>query len=280
MVVPTDTQTSEGLGLLWQPSADRLAQSRLYDFMDFLEKRGHGGVDDYHSLHQFSVTQREGFWSALWDYTNIIAQQKGAVVVENPDTFPCQSAPGVRWFPEARMNFAENLLRYRDDRPALISRLENGQRRVVTFKQLYNNVAALAASLRDLGVGPGDRVAGFMPNIIETVEAMLATTSLGAIWSSCSPDFGINGVLDRFGQIQPKVLFGADGYFYNGKVCDSLERLAAIGNAIDSLEKVVVVPVISGQPDCSGISNAVAWQDFLDTTATEMQFAQLPFDHP
>ena len=280
MVVPTDTSTANDSGLLWQPSEDRLAQSRIYDFMGFLETRGLGDFDDYRSLHQFSVTQRESFWSAFWDYANIIAAHKGTVVVENPDTFPCQSVPGVRWFPEARMNFAENLLRYRDDRPALISRLENGQRRVVTFKQLYNNVAALAASLRSQGVGPGDRVAGFMPNIIETVEAMLATTSLGAIWSSCSPDFGINGVLDRFGQIQPKVLVGADGYFYNGKVCDSLERLAAISGAIDSLVKVVVVPVISEQPDCSGISNAVQWQDFLDTSATEVQFAQLPFDHP
>ena len=280
MVVPTDTPTANDLGLLWQPSEDRLAQSRLYDFMGFLKTRGLGDFDDYRSLHQFSVTQRESFWSAFWDYANIIAAHKGTVIAENPDTFPCQSVPGVRWFPEARMNFAENLLRYRDDRPALISRLENGQRRVVTFKQLYSNVAALAASLRNLGVGPGDRVAGFMPNIIETVEAMLATTSLGAIWSSCSPDFGINGVLDRFGQIQPKVLVGADGYFYNGKVCDSLERLAAISSAIDSLVKVVVVPVIAEQPDCSGLSNAVKWQDFLDTSATEVQFTQLPFDHP
>ncbi|MDA9848024.1 acetoacetate--CoA ligase [Luminiphilus sp.] len=279
MARPQETAKADQADLLWTPSESRLTQSRLQDFMGYLETQGQGSYDDYGALHQFSVAQRENFWSALWDYTDIVAEQKGAVVAENSDTFPCQPDAGVRWFPEARLNFAENLLRYRDDRPALISRLENGQRRVVTYEQLHTHVAGLAASLRALGVGPGDRVAGFMPNVIETVEAMLATTSLGAIWSSCSPDFGINGVLDRFGQIQPKVLFAADGYFYNGKVCDSLERMAAISDAIDTLEQVVVIPVVSDQPDCSGLSKAVLWEDFLDPSATEINFAQLPFDH-
>lgn len=280
MARPQETAKADQADLLWTPSESRLTQSRLQDFMGYLETQGQGSYEDYGALHQFSVVKRENFWSALWDYTDIVAEQKGAVVAENSDTFPCQPDAGVRWFPEARLNFAENLLRYRDDRPALISRLENGQRRVVTYEQLHTHVAELAASLRALGVGPGDRVAGFMPNVIETVEAMLATTSLGAIWSSCSPDFGINGVLDRFGQIQPKVLFAADGYFYNGKVCDSLERLAAISDAIDTLEQVVVIPVVSGQPDCSGLSRAVLWEDFLDSSAAEINFAQLPFDHP
>ena len=280
MARPQETAKADQADLLWTPSESRLTQSRLQDFMGYLETQGQGSYEDYGALHQFSVVKRENFWSALWDYTDIVAEQKGAVVAENSDTFPCQPDAGVRWFPEARLNFAENLLRYRDDRPALISRLENGQRRVVTYEQLHTHVAGLAASLRALGVGPGDRVAGFMPNVIETVEAMLATTSLGAIWSSCSPDFGINGVLDRFGQIQPKVLFAADGYFYNGKVCDSLERLAAISDAIDTLEQVVVIPVVSDQPDCSGLSKAVLWEDFLDSSAAEMNFAQLPFDHP
>ena len=280
MARPQETAKADQADLLWTPSESRLTQSRLQDFMGYLETQGQGSYEDYGALHQFSVVKRENFWSALWDYTDIVAEQKGAVVAENSNTFPCQPDAGVRWFPEARLNFAENLLRYRDDRPALISRLENGQRRVVTYEQLHTHVAGLAASLRALGVGPGDRVAGFMPNVIETVEAMLATTSLGAIWSSCSPDFGINGVLDRFGQIQPKVLFAADGYFYNGKVCDSLERLAAISDAIDTLEQVVVIPVVSGQPDCSGLSRAVLWEDFLDSSAAEINFAQLPFDHP
>ena len=280
MARPQETAKADQADLLWTPSESRLTQSRLQDFMGYLETQGQGSYEDYGALHQFSVVKRENFWSALWDYTDIVAEQKGAVVAENSDTFPCQPDAGVRWFPEARLNFAENLLRYRDDRPALISRLENGQRRVVTYEQLHTHVAELAASLRALGVGPGDRVAGFMPNVIETVEAMLATTSLGAIWSSCSPDFGINGVLDRFGQIQPKVLFAADGYFYNGKVCDSLERMAAISDAIDTLEQVVVIPVVSDQPDCSGLSKAVLWEDFLDSSAAEMNFAQLPFDHP
>ena len=280
MARPQETAKADQADLLWTPSKSRLTQSGLQDFMGYLETQGQGSYDDYGALHQFSIAKRENFWSALWDYTDIVAEQKGAVVAENSDTFPCQPDAGVRWFPEARLNFAENLLRYRDDRPALISRLENGQRRVVTYEQLHTHVAGLAASLRALGVGPGDRVAGFMPNVIETVEAMLATTSLGAIWSSCSPDFGINGVLDRFGQIQPKVLFAADGYFYNGKVCDALERLAAISDAIDTLEQVVVIPVVSDQLDCSGLSKALLWEDFLDPSATEINFAQLPFDHP
>jgi acetoacetyl-CoA synthetase len=280
MARPQETAKADQADLLWTPSKSRLTQSRLQDFMGYLQTQGQGSYDNYGALHQFSIAKRENFWSALWDYTDIVAEQKGAVVAENSDTFPCQPDAGVRWFPEARLNFAENLLRYRDDRPALISRLENGQRRVVTYEQLHTHVAGLAASLRALGVGPGDRVAGFMPNVIETVEAMLATTSLGAIWSSCSPDFGINGVLDRFGQIQPKVLFAADGYFYNGKVCDSLERLAAISDAIDTLEQVVVIPVVSDQLDCSGLSKALLWEDFLDPSATEINFAQLPFDHP
>ena len=179
----------------------------------------------------------------------------------------------------ARLNFAENLLRFRDERIALVSILEDGRRQSISYGQLYQNVAGLAA-LRTAGVEAGDRVAGFMPNIIETVEAMLATASLGAVWSSCSPDFGINGVLDRFGQIQPKVLFSADGYIYNGKSCDSLERLSAIADAIPSLERVVVVPLLSQQPELADIEGACLWTDFTQSAIGDLDFAQLPFDQP
>ena len=195
------------------------------------------------------------------------------MVLENADQFP-----GARWFPGARLSFAENLLRYRDDQVALVSLLENGTRRELTYAELYLKVAQLAAALKAQGVQVGDRVAGFMPNIAETVIAMLATNSIGVIWSSCSPDFGINGVMDRFGQIQPKVLFCADGYFYNGKTCDSLQRVVDIAGRIDSIERIVVASVIgAGLPD---LPTAVAFEDYLDTAASEVDFAQLPFDHP
>jgi acetoacetyl-CoA synthetase len=161
-----------------------------------------------------------------------------------------------------------------------VALLENGERREISFAELYLRVAQLAASLRAMGVVAGDRIAGFMPNIIETVIAMLASSSIGAVWSSCSPDFGINGVMDRFGQIEPKVLFTADGYFYNGKTCDCLHRAASIVERIGSVERVVVVPVISAAPDLSAIKNAVMFEEFLDTSVREIEFARLPFNHP
>jgi acetoacetyl-CoA synthetase len=178
------------------------------------------------------------------------------------------------------LNFAENLLRHRDERTAIVSLLENGERRETSYAQLYIRVAQLASALQAQGVQAGDRVAGFMPNIEEAVIAMLAATSLGALWSSCSPDFGINGVMDRFGQIEPKILFAADGYYYNGKACDSLERLASIRKQIHSIEKVVVVPVLHQMPDVSAIEDSVLFADYLDDSASEVQFRRLPFDHP
>ena len=267
-------------GQLWQPSEQQKQDAALYRFMALLRERGQGEFEDYAALHRFSVEHSADFWEAVWDYAEVIAQCKVEPVVEHADRFPCQPEPAVRWYPNARLNFAENLLRYRDDRIALVSRLENGQRRSISYAQLFSDVARLAAGLRDAGVGPGDRVAGFMPNIIESVQAMLATASLGAIWSSCSPDFGINGVLDRFGQIRPKVLFSADGYYYNGKACDSLARLAAITDAIESLEAVVVVPLLTERPQLSAVSRARLWEDFLAKASPEMTFAQMPFNHP
>jgi acetoacetyl-CoA synthetase len=261
---------------LWTPSAERIAGAQITRFVDHVNTHCDAGVTgDYFALHQWAVNHSEDFWSAVWDFCGVQATTKGEAVLEDADKFP-----GARWFPGARLNFAENLLRFRDQRPALVSLLENGERREISYAQLYTRVARLAASLRSLGVVAGDRVAGFMPNIEETVVAMLAATSIGAVWSSCSPDFGLNGVMDRFGQIEPKVLFAADGYYYNGKTCDSLERLADIVAQIDSIEKVVVVPLVSDGPDISDIRNGVLFGDFLDERALELEFEQLPFDHP
>jgi acetoacetyl-CoA synthetase len=261
---------------LWVPSPQRIADARLSAFIAFANKfYGLQLGPDYHSLHQWTVREPEQFWAAVWNYCDVIGDGPLDPVLLDGELFP-----GARWFPEVRLNYAENLLRRRDAKPALVSLLENGERRELSHTDLYRRVAQLAAGLRAMGVVAGDRVAGFMPNIMETVIAMLASTSIGAVWSSCSPDFGINGVMDRFGQIEPKVLFAADGYFYNGKTCDSLVRVASMVEQIASIERVVVVPMTYAAPDLSAIDNAVAFEDFLDTSACEIEFARLPFNHP
>ena len=261
---------------LWTPDQQRVDNAWISQFMAMVnEAFPEAQVSDYASLQRWALADTEGFWGAVWQFCGVVASETGDTVLADGDKFP-----GARWFPDARLNFAENLLRYRDDRTALISLLENGERRELSYGELYLKVAQLAASLRAEGVTEGDRVVGFMPNIAETVVAMLAATSIGAIWSSCSPDFGINGVMDRFGQIKPKVLFCADGYYYNGKTCDSLARIAAIADQIDSLQRVVVVPLTNKAPDLAAIGGAVLFDDYLDEGATEVTFAQLPFDHP
>ncbi len=195
---------------LWQPSLEHIKTTQLYRFTQ--EVRAETGLvlENYQQLHQWSVENPALFWSKLWQFTGVRSSVPCQHVLQPSDRFQ-----DATWFDGARLNFAENLLQNRSNKTALISRLENGQRRTLSFRQLYKQVAQVSAELRRAGVVPGDRVAGFMPNVNETVVAMLAATSIGAIWSSCSPDFGIDGVMDRFGQIQPKVLFCSDGYFYN-----------------------------------------------------------------
>jgi acetoacetyl-CoA synthetase len=261
---------------LWTPSEERIRNAQITRFMAYVDERqGAGAGGDYFALQAWAVANPEPFWSAVWEFCRVLGEAKGDTVLLDGDRFP-----GARWFPEARLNFAENLLRSREDTPALISLLENGERRELTHAGLYRQVAGLAAALRAEGVGAGDRVAGFMPNIPETVIAMLAAASIGAIWSSCSPDFGLNGVMDRFGQIAPKVLFAADGYYYNGKTCDSRPRLAEVVQRIDSIRRVVVVPVVDAVPELGDIRDSVLFGDYLDPGATAVDFARLPFDHP
>ncbi len=261
---------------LWAPREERIANTQIVRFIDFVNQHYRASVaSDYFALQAWAVAHPQDFWPAVWDFCGVVATVRGTDVLLNANTFQ-----GARWFAQARLNFAENLLRYRDARPALVSLLENGVRCELSYADLYVQVAALASSMRAQGVIPGDRVAGFLPNIAEAVIAMLATTSVGAVWSSCSPDFGIDGVVDRFGQIAPKVLFAADGYYYNGKSCDSLEKLASIAHQIGSIEKVVVVPVLDSQPALERIRDSVLLSDYLDTDTTEIHFEQLPFDHP
>ena len=263
---------------LWQPSAERIARSQLAQFTAFVKARfPEAEVSDYQQLHQWSITATEDFWRSIWDYCDVISSQSSERVVTDRDRMP-----GASWFPDARLNFAENLLRRCGDSTAIVSLLENGTRSEVSFDALYAQVAALSAALKSHGVVAGDRVAGFMPNVTETVVAMLAATSLGAVWTSCSPDFGFQGVMDRFGQVKPKVLFAADGYYYNGKLHDSLAKVRQLAEEIESLEHVVVVELMALKADISGIKKAVhyrQWQgDFADNV--EIEFAQLPFNHP
>jgi acetoacetyl-CoA synthetase len=262
--------------LLWSPSPARIAAEPITAFMEAAETVGGPAAGaGYAALHRWSVEAPEAFWSLLWDFAGVRASERGTVILEDGERFP-----GARWFPGAQLNYAENLLRRDDDRTAVIGLLEDGRRRTLTHGELFNEVSRLAAALRDAGVQAGDRVAGFMPNLPETLVAMLATASIGAVWSSCSPDFGVNGVLDRFGQIAPKVLFAADGYLYNGKRCDSLERLRAVSEAIDSIETIVVVPLLAAQPALDGLRGAHRYGDFLVDGTPPLAFAQLPFDHP
>ena len=235
------------------------------------------GMDfsDYDVLYQWSIENLEDFWAELWDFVGIKASRSYDRVIDDP-----QKMTGAQWFSGSRLNFAENLLRFRDEETALIFRGENRVRRSLTYRELYAAVAGTAASLKDMGIIPGDRVVGFMPNMPESIIAMLAATSLGAVWSSCSPDFGVKGVLDRFGQTSPRVLFTADGYFFKGRTIDSLAKIAGIAEQIPSLEKIVVVPYISKEPDIENLPKAVHFTDFCDHETEEIDFVQLPFDHP
>ena len=259
---------------LWQPAPEQIASTNMTRFAREAALRWGQNFEDYADLHRWSVEAPEEFWLNVWDWTGVIgAGDTEPVVVDR------QQMPGARWFPNTRLNFAQNLLRRQDAALALIFQAEDKVTRSISFAELYAQVARLADGLKQAGVVPGDRVCGFMPNMPETVAAMLASASVGAVWSSCSPDFGVQGVLDRFGQISPKVLFSADGYWYNGKTHDSLEKLREITNGLPSLEHTVVVPLISDKPELSSNPGARLITDF-ETDATQIDFESLPFDHP
>lgn len=262
--------------LLWTPSQERIEKSNIRRFMAMVNEKSGKHFTEYDKLYQWSVQNIPDFWAMMWDFAGIRASRTYDRVVDDLDKMP-----GAAWFAGARLNFAENLLRFRDDHPALIFRGEDRAGRTVTYAGLYDEVARVAKALRELGVTPGDRVAGFMPNMPETAVAMLAATSLGATWSSCSPDFGIKGVLDRFGQIKPKVVFTANGYWFKGKKLDSLGRIASTLKELPSVEKVIVVSYTDAAPDVGAIDNAVLYQDFRSPEADlEIEFEQLPAEHP
>ncbi len=261
--------------LLWTPSKNRVADSNMSNYIKFINNKFKTEFSNYDELYKWSVTNIPDFWESIWDYTDIKYSIKYDEVIDN-----INKMPGAKWFKGARLNFAENLLRYRDDETAIIFKGENRKSVSVTYNDMYKQVAQIASSLRKEGVKKGDRVVAFMPNIPETVFAMLAATSIGAVWSSCSPDFGIKGVLDRFGQIKPKVLFTADGYFFKGNRIDSLNRISDILEELPSIKKVVVIPFSETNPDISGIKNAVSFDKFKDDNTEEIDFEYVDFNDP
>jgi len=260
---------------MYQPSVEQIERSQMFEFKEYINGRHGINLENYQDLHGWSVNQIPDFWEAVWSYFDIIHSESYTQIVDD-----VSKMPGAKWFNGARLNFAENLLRHRDDKIALIFKGEGQPTRKLTYCELYLAVAKTAQALKNVGVQKGDCIAGFIPNMPESIIAMLATTSIGAIWSSSSPDFGINGVLDRFSQIKPKVLFAANGYFYNGKSHDSLEKLQGILQDLPTVEKVVVIPYSEINPNISSINNSILYSDFTANEAEKIEFKQLPFDQP
>jgi acetoacetyl-CoA synthetase len=262
--------------LLWNPSPERIRTANMTRFIDFVEHKYAIRIESYRDLYDWSVQSEAEFWSAMWEFAEIVASNTWEKVVDDLDKFP-----GARWFVGSRLNFAENLLRCRDNQLSLVSFVEAQKSSALTYAELYNQAACLSKSLRQTGLKPGERVCAYMPNLPETVIAMLAATSLGATWASCGAELGPTAVLDRFTQIEPKVLFTSDGYFYKGKVFDILSNVEKIAKGMPSLEKIVVVSCVSERPSIANIARAVLYSEFVsEEKRPSMYFEQLPFDHP
>ncbi|MFW9777573.1 MAG: acetoacetate--CoA ligase [Candidatus Heimdallarchaeota archaeon] len=263
--------------LLWKPSEKTIEEANIRRFVKMVNAEYNLSLETYSSLYDWSINNIPEFWEAVWKFGDIIYSRKYTTVVDDLSKFP-----GAAWFPGAKLNFAENLLRFRDDQLAFIFHGENRKSSQITYKELYKKVATLAAALRDFGVNPGDRVGGYMPNLPETAIAMLAATSLGAIWSSCGAELGSQAVLDRFGQIKPVILFAADGYFYKDRKFSNISKVEQIVNGLPSLQKTIIVPYVEKSLDISSIKNCVLEKEFrLSTSLTDqITFEQLPFDHP
>ena len=260
--------------ILWQPQDMLARQSQMFDFMQRINKKFGCNFQEYFDLHKWTIDHIPEFWGEFWEYAPIIHSAGFKQVVD--DT---AKMPGARWFEEARLNFAENLLQRRDDHAAIIFWGENKVRRSLSYRELFDQVRLIAAGLKRLGVKKGDRVVGFVPNMPEAIIAMLAAASLGAIWSATSPDFGIKGVLDRFSQIEPKVIFAADGYFFRGKIVNTQEKLAGIVDQLPSVEHVIIINYTAAATIPS-LPKVLSWEDLAQATEEPLSFEQLPFDHP
>ena len=260
---------------MWQPGPERIAAANITRITQFVRDKYGITADDYDSLWRWSVDRRDDFWSAVWEFCGVVASHRGERVLVDGDRMP-----GAKWFPDARLNFAENLLRRRDNAEALVFWNELGRQATLTFAELYDQVARLAATLRDWGIQPGDRIAAFLPNMPQAIVVMLAAASVGATFSSCSPDFGVPGAVDRFGQIAPRVLFVCDGYLYGGKSFGTIDKATALLDQIPSIEVCVLIPYLdpSAQPPAGECWKT--WSEALASPATEIVFEQLPFDYP
>jgi len=261
--------------ILWTPTQDQVNASQMEAFRDQVNSRFNIDLKNYFDLYEWSISNISDFWKAVWGFMTIEFSADYTQVVDDDSKMP-----GAQWFNGVKMNFAENLLRIRSEKPAIHFKGEGQAVRTLSYYELFDEVEKLASALRKIGIQQGDRIAGFMPNMPETIIAMLAAASIGAIWSSSSPDFGIKGVLDRFTQIEPKVLFAANGYYYNGKKFDSLEKLNSILNQLPSVNRVVVAPYTKSNPDISSVKNGILWDKFTDSNPSPLQFEQLPFQHP
>jgi len=279
---------------LWSPTEQQQKNANMWHFMEYINEQYWLNISDYKSLYNWSINQKEDFWSAVWTFCEIRASREWQSILNKTDEFPY-----YEWFKGSRLNFAENLLRFANtpayrDKPAIIFWGEEAPnksqlKRILNYEELNQQVTTLAQAMRKVGVTQGDRIAAFMPNVPETIIAMLATTSIGAIWSSCSPDFGAQGVLDRFGQIEPKILFCCDGYTFKGKKISSLETVRSLENNIPNLQHIVVVPHLTYKPDnqaiteldISSLNKGVHYNEFLKNKYRyEFEYTQLPFNHP
>ncbi|HYJ18758.1 MAG TPA: acetoacetate--CoA ligase, partial [Burkholderiales bacterium] len=262
--------------VLWNPSPQRIAKSNITAFIKRVNSEYGAGLTDSHSLFDWSVRKPEQFWMAIWDFCEVIAETRGNRVLVDADKMP-----GAQWFPDAKLNFAENLLRRRDDADAMVFWGEDKVKRRMSYAEVYAAVSRTAQAMTAAGVKEGDRIAAFMPNMPEAIIFMMAVSSLGAIWSSCSPDFGAQGVVDRFGQIEPKLLFAVEGYHYNGKAHDTLPRVAEIASRLPSVERTIIVSYTREQPDISAVPRAVHLAAFVAPyKGKSIAFRQLPFNHP
>jgi acetoacetyl-CoA synthetase len=261
---------------LWSPTPERVAGARVTEFMKGAAARHGVKLASYADLYRWSIEQPEAFWREVWTYGGVVAQAQGDRVVADADQMP-----GARFFPDAKLNFARNLLGKRGPDDAIVFWGEDKVKRRLSWDDLHAAVSRMQQALAAAGVGAGDRVAAFIPNMPEAIVGMLATASLGATWTSCSPDFGVQGVLDRFGQVEPKVLFCCDGYFYNGKVIETLGRIDEIVRQLPTVRRVVVIPYVSERPDAARVDRGVTLPDFVAPfAAREVTYASMPFNHP
>ncbi|MEK7845747.1 MAG: AMP-binding protein, partial [Nitrospinota bacterium] len=242
---------------LWVPSEEYIKKTNISRFINLVNKRHSLKICSYDELYRWSVENIKDFWEAMWEFADVRASRYDTIVDD------LMRFPGARWFAGAKLNFAENLLKFRDNHTALIFRGESGKSATATYSELYHSVARLANPLSKSGVVRGDRIAAYMPNLMETAIAMLASASIGAIWSSCGAELGPASVLDRFGQIEPKIFFTVDGYFYKGKIFNVLTNVEKIVRGIPSLKKVIIFNYIEEKPDISNIPNSILYNDFL-----------------